>query len=458
MARQTDFSRGSVKKNIMAVAMPMIAAQLLNLLYNIVDRIYIGMMPGEGQVALGGLGLCFPIIMLITAFTNLFGGGSPLCAIARGKGDEKEAERIMGNAFSMLLLVGIVLMTIGLIFQKPILYLFGASDMTYQYAGSYIKIYLLGTIPVMIALGMNPYINSQGFAKIGMLTVLLGAGVNIVLDPVLIFGCKMGVRGAATATVISQTLSAAWVLRFLTGRQAVLRLQPSSMRLETGRVKSIMALGVSSFMMSFTNSLVQVACNAMLQQYGGDLYISVMTILNSVREMAQTPVGGLTNGASPVLSFNYGEGSYKKVKEGIWFTAATCIFYTLVIWGLIFVFPEFFIRIFNRDAELIGAAVPALHIYFFGFFMMALQFSGQTAFTSLGKAKYAIFFSMLRKVVIVVPLTFLLPRIHGLGVTGVFLAEPISNFIGGTACFVTMLCTVMPELNGKKRGKPNERI
>lgn len=453
MARQTDFSRGSVKKNIMAVALPMIAAQLLNLLYNIVDRIYIGMMPGDGQIALGGLGLCFPIIMLITAFTNLFGGGSPLCAIARGKGDDQEAERIMGNAFAMLLLVGIVLMTIGLTFQKPILYLFGASDEMYRYAGSYIRIYLCGTVPVMIALGMNPYINSQGFAKIGMLTVLLGAGVNIVLDPILIFVCKMGVRGAATATVISQTLSAAWVLHFLIGKQAVLKLRRSSMRLDAGRVKSIMALGVSSFMMSFTNSLVQVACNTMLQQYGGDLYISIMTILNSVREMAQTPVGGLTNGASPVLSYNYGEGSYQKVKEGIRFSAITCISYTLVIWGLIFLFPEFFIRIFNRDAELMKAAVPALHIYFFGFFMMALQFSGQTAFTSLGKAKFAIFFSLLRKVVVVVPLTFLLPRIGNLGVNGVFLAEPISNFIGGTACFVTMLCTVMPELNGKERGK-----
>ncbi len=443
---QTDFSTGSVRKNILDVALPMTAAQLLNLLYNIVDRVYIGMIPDVGQVALGGLGLCFPIIMMVTAFTNLFGGASPLCGIARGAGNEKEAENIMGNAFVMLVLSGVVLMTIGLLFHKPILYLFGASDVTYRYAAEYIMIYLLGTVPVMIALGMNPYINSQGFPRIGMLTVFLGAVVNIVLDPIFIFVFDMGVSGAATATIISQFLSAVWVLKFLTGKQAALRLKRESMKLSAVRVKNITGLGLSSFVMSFTNSLVQVACNSTLQQFGGDLYISIMTILNSIREIAQTPVNGLTSGSSPVLSFNYGEKQYKKVRQGIWFAAAVCIVYTLIIWGLIFLFPRVFIGIFNRDPELMTDAVPAMHVYFFGFFMMALQFAGQNAFTALGKAKFAVFFSLLRKVVIVVPLTLLLPRIGGLGVMGVFLAEPISNFIGGTACFVTMLCTVMPEL------------
>lgn len=443
---QTDFSTGSVRRNILEVAVPLTAAQLLNLLYNIVDRIYIGMIPEVGQMALGGLGLCFPIIMMVTAFTNLFGGGSPLCGIARGAGDEKEAERIMGNAFVMLVLSGAVLMAVGLVFHKPILYLFGASDVTYQYAADYIVIYLLGTIPVMIALGMNPYINSQGFPKIGMMTVFLGAFVNIVLDPLFIFVFRMGVRGAATATALSQLLSAVWVLKFLTGRQAALRLKKDSLKLSAVRVKNIMALGLSSFVMAFTNSLVQVTCNSTLQQFGGDMYISIMTILNSIREIAQTPANGLTSGSSPVLSFNYGERQYKKVRQGIWFTAWVCIIYTLIIWGLIFLFPKIFIGIFNRDAALLEKAVPAIHVYFFGFFMMALQFSGQNAFTALGKAKYAVFFSMLRKVVIVVPLTLILPRVGGLGVMGVFLAEPISNFIGGTACFVTMLRTVMPEL------------
>ena len=452
---QTDFSTGSVRKNILDVALPMTAAQLLNLLYNIVDRVYIGMIPDVGQVALGGLGLCFPIIMMVTAFTNLFGGASPLCGIARGAGNEKEAENIMGNAFVLLVLSGVILMTIGLVFHKPILYLFGASDVTYRYAAEYIMIYLLGTVPVMIALGMNPYINSQGFPRIGMLTVFLGAVVNIVLDPIFIFVFDMCVSCAATETIIYQFLSAVCVLKFLTGKQAALRLKRESMKLSAVRVKNITGLGLSSFVMSFTNSLVQVACNSTLQQFGGDLYISIMTILNSIREIAQTPVNGLTSGSSPVLSFNYGEKQYKKVRQGIWFAAAVCIVYTLIIWGLIFLFPRVFIGIFNRDPELMTDAVPAMHVYFFGFFMMALQFAGQNAFTALGKAKFAVFFSLLRKVVIVVPLTLLLPRIGGLGVMGVFLAEPISNFIGGTACFVTMLCTVMPEL---RRGGKDERL
>lgn len=448
---QTDFSKGTVSRNIISVAIPMTAAQVLNLLYNIVDRIYIGMIPGTGQTALGGLGLCFPIIMLITAFTNLFGGASPLCGIALGKKDEKEASLVMGNALSLLLISGTLLMVVGLIFHKPILYLFGASDSTYPYASQYITIYLLGTLAVMTALGMNPYINSQGFARVGMLTVVLGTCTNIILDPVFIFLFHLGVRGAAIATVISQTFSAIWVLKFLTGKQAVLKLKLSTMKLSLPRVLSISALGFSSFIMSFTNSLVQVVCNKTLQQFGGDLYISIMTILNSVRAIAQTPVGGLSNGASPVLSFNYGRKNYKAVKQGIWFTTAIGVTYTFLIWGIIFFFPELFIRIFSRDSALIAKAVPAIHIYFFGFFMMALQFSGQCAFTSLGKAKNAIFFSILRKVIIVIPLTLLLPQMGSLGVTGVFLAEPISNVIGGIACFGTMLFTVMRELTRKEK-------
>lgn len=446
---QTDFSKGTVSKNIISVAIPMTAAQILNLLYNIVDRIYIGMIPEVGQTALGGLGLCFPIIMLVTAFTNLFGGAAPLCGIALGKKDEKEASLVMGNAFFLLVITGTFLMVIGLLFHRPLLFLFGASKSTYPYASQYITIYLLGTLSVMIALGMNPYINSQGFARVGMLSVILGACTNILLDPIFIFLFQMGVRGAATATVISQTLSAVWVLKFLTGKQTILKLKLSTMKLDFARVMHISALGLSSFMMSFTNSLVQIVCNRTLQQFGGDLYISIMTILNSVREIVQTPIGGLTNGASPVLSFNYGRKSYKAVKNGIWFATAIGVCYTFCIWGAIFFFPKLFIRIFSHDLALIEKAIPALHIYFFGFFMMALQFSGQCAFTSLGKAKNAIFFSILRKVIIVVPLTLILPHIGGLGVTGVFLAEPISNVVGGIACFGTMLFTVMPELNRK---------
>lgn len=451
---QTDFSKGSVYRNILEVAVPMTFAQLLNLLYNIVDRMYIGRLPDVGTLALTGVGLCFPIITLITAFTYLFGnGGGPLCAMERGRGNEEEAEKLMGNTFTMLLLTGVVLMVLGLIFYKPVLYLFGASDTTFPYAQEYITIYLLGTVFVMISLGMNPFINSQGFGNMGMLTVLIGAVLNILLDPLFMFVFHMGVRGAAVATVLSQMVSAAWVLRFLTGKKASLHLKKSAMKIQLRRVKNIMALGVSGFIMAFTNSVVQVVCNATLQIYGGDLYVGIMTVLNSIREIFTMPVMGLTNGASPVMSYNYGEGAAGRVKKAIGFITSICVIYTLLAWGILQVIPEFFIRIFNDEPELLKWGVPALHIYFFGFVFMALQFAGQSVFVALGKAKKATFFSLFRKVIIVVPLTILLPMAGNLGVDGVFWAEPISNLIGGCASFFTMLLTVLPELK-QKTGKP----
>lgn len=450
-AHQTDFSRGSVYRNIIEVALPMTFAQLLNLLYNIVDRMYIGRIPGEGTAALTGVGVCFPIITLITAFTYLFGnGGGPLCAMERGRGDEKEAEMLMGNTFSMLVITGILLMGVGYLFHKPILYAFGASDSTFPYAGSYIRIYLLGTLFVMISLGMNPFINSQGFGNTGMFTVLIGAVLNIVLDPLFIFVFHMGVQGAALATILSQGCSCLWVLRFLTGPRAVLKLKASSLRISWKRVVRIMSLGVSGFIMAFTNSVVQVVCNATLQVYGGDLYVGIMTVLNSIREIFTMPVQGLTNGASPVMSFNYGEKAYKRVKQAIGFITLVGVAYTLFAWLLLRLFPDFFIRLFNSDPALLDRGREALRIYFFGFFFMAFQFSGQNVFVALGKAKKATFFSLFRKVIIVAPLTVILPRIGGLGVDGVFWAEPISNLIGGCACFITMLVTVLPELSEKQ--------
>ena len=448
---QTDFSKGSVYKNILEVAVPMTVAQFLNLLYNIVDRMYIGRIEGIGSIALTGVGLCFPIITLIAAFTYLFGnGGGPLCAMERGKGDTKEAEYIMGNTFVMLIGTGIVLMIIGLVFYKPILYAFGASDTTFPYAESYIQIYLLGTVFVMISLGMNPFINSQGFGNMGMLTVLIGAVFNIVLDPLFIFVFHMGVRGAAIATVISQMCSALWVLKFLTGKKVELHLKKQAMKLKWKRIRSIIGLGVSGFIMAFTNSLVQIVCNATLQNYGGDIYVGVMTVLNSIREIFTMPVMGLTNGASPVMSYNYGESTYHRVKKAIFFVTGVCVAYTLVAWGVLRLWPEPFIRIFDGSGELLSEGVPALHIYFFGFCFMALQFAGQCVFVALGKAKKATFFSLFRKAIIVVPLTIFLPMINGWGVDGVFWAEPISNLVGGCACFITMLITIMPELNHKK--------
>lgn len=446
-AHQTDFSRGSVYRNIMEVAAPMILAQLLNLLYNIVDRIYIGRIPEVGTTALTGVGICFPIISLVSAFTYLYGnGGAPLCAMERGRGNEEEAEKLMGNSFFLLLVTGVVLLMLGELFYRPVLYLFGASDATFVYAREYIRLYLLGTVFVMVSVGMNPFINSQGFGNMGMVSVLIGAALNILLDPLFIFGFQMGVKGAALATILSQLCSAVWVMWFLTSKKAVLKLKISCMRLEAARVKRILGLGVSGFIMSFTNSLVQVVCNATLQTYGGDIYVGVMTVLNSVREICTLPVQGFTNGASPVMSFNYGEKAFEKVKKAIWFVTAVCVSYTVLIWGALRLAPAFFIRIFNGSPELLEKAVPSLHIYFFGFCFMALQFTGQSVFVALGKSRRATFFSLLRKAFIVAPLTVLLPRVANLGVDGVFWAEPISNLIGGCACFITMLCTILPEL------------
>lgn len=445
---KNDFSKGSVWGNIIAQAVPLTIAQLVQLLYNIVDRMYIGHMEGSSSLALTGIGLTFPIVMLVMAFTNLFGqGGAPLCSIARGAGDKERAENIMGNSFTMLLMAGMAITMVGYVCKRPILYAFGASDVTYVYAEQYLNIYLAGTMFLMISVGMNHYINSQGFPKIGMLSVIIGAVVNIILDPIMIFGMDLGIRGAALATVISQFVSAVWVMKFLLGKKTLLKLSLKSMKLRPKLDKEIMGLGLTGFILQGTNGLVHVVCNATLSVYGGDLYVGINTVLGSVRDIFQLPIQGITSGCQPVLGFNYGAKEYGRVKEGIRFTVLVGSFYTVVAWILIFLFPEFFIRIFNNDPELIRYGVKALHIYFFGFFMMAFQFCGQSVFTGLGKAKQAVFFSIFRKVIIVVPLTILLPQMGGLRVHGVFLAEPISNAIGGLACFTTMYFTVYRKLD-----------
>lgn len=447
MERKNDFTKGSIQSNIMQLAVPMIAAQLINVLYSVVDRIYIGHLPDASTLALTGLGITFPIIMAVTAFANLFGmGGAPLCSIARGKGDDERAERIMGNSFSMLLMSGVLLMVLFLLFKGPILYLFGASDQTFPYANDYVSIYICGSIFVMTGLGMNSFINAQGFAKIGMMTVMLGAVVNIVLDPIFIFIFDMGVQGAALATIIAQLLSCLWVLRFLTSKKAIYRIRLKYMRLDRGLVGEITALGMSGFIIAITNSAVQVVCNASLQHFGGDIYVGVMTVLNSIREVLTMPIQGLTNGAQPVLGFNYGAGAYNRVRKGIQFTTILGVSYAFVAWVILMLTPQMFIHLFNSEPELIRLGVPALYIYFFGFFILAFQFSGQSVFIALGRAKEAIFFSLLRKAIIVIPLTIFLPNIFNLGVNGVFLAEPISNFIGGAACFITMMVTVWARL------------
>lgn len=451
---QSDFSKGKVSTNIVRLAVPMILAQLVNVLYSVVDRMYIGHLPSAAANALTGVGLTFPILSIIIAFANLFGtGGAPLFSMARGRGDNDQAEKIMANTFSCLVVVGVLLTIVILLFKRPLLYLFGASDITFPYADSYITTYLCGSVFVMVGLGMNNFINAQGFGRMGMMTVLLGAVINIVLDPVFIFGLHLGVMGAALATVLSQFISAAWALQFLTGKRTLQRLKPSYMRPDLPLVREITMLGFSGFIMNVTNSAVQIVCNATLQTFGGDLYIGAMTIINSVREVAMAPFNGFTSAAQPVMSFNYGAGEYKRVRSGIQFTTLVCGIYTVVVWLAILVFPQAFIRIFNDDPVLVAAATPALNIYFFGFFMMSLQMAGQSVAVALGRSKQAIFFSLLRKAIIVIPLTLILPRLFGLGANGVFLAEPISNFIGGAACYITMMLTIWPELKRREREK-----
>lgn len=442
----TDFSQGKVWKNIIAQAIPLILAQLVQILYNVVDRIYIGHLPGENNIALTGVGLTFPVITLTIAFACLFGmGGNPLFAIARGAKQEERAEKIMGNVFVLLIGTSLLLMVFCYIFRKPILYLFGASDASYVYADAYLKIYLIGTPFAMLTTGMNGFINGQGFPRIGMLTTVIGAVLNLVLDPVFIFLLDMGVGGAALATIISQIVSALWIIRFLTGREALLHLKKKNFGIDPSLTKEIIGLGVSGFIMQATNCLVQIVCNATLQSWGGDLYVGVMTVLNSVREMLTLPVMGISSGAQPVLGYNYGAKMYHRVKEGIRFTAFVGILYTLVAWVIVMLCPKLLISIFTNDTAMLETGPAALNLYFFGFFFMAFQFAGQSVFQSLGKAKKAVFFSLFRKAIIVVPLTLILPKL-GLGVNGVFLAEPVSNAIGGLACFITMWLTLYRKL------------
>lgn len=443
-----DFSKGKVWSNIMAQAVSLILAQLVQLLYNVVDRIYIGHLPGADSLALTGIGLVFPLTTLVAAFTNLFGmGGAPLFSIERGAGNDEKAEKILGNTFTMLFASSFVIFALCYIFRKPVLYLFGASDASYVYADEYLRIYLFGTTFTMLSTGLNGFINAQGFPKMGMMTTLIGAVLNLILDTLFIFGFNMGVSGAALATVISQAVSAVWVMHFLLSRKgkAAYHIRLGCMKPDWQLVGSITSLGMAGFIMQGTNCMVQVVCNATLKIFGGDLYVGIMTVINSVREIMSLPVSGLTSGSQPVLGYNYGAGKYDRVKSGIKFTAIIGIAYTALAWIIVLLIPGTLMGIFTEDAQTIAYGAEALKTYFFGFVFMAFMFTGQSTFTALGYSKHAIFFSLLRKAIIVVPLVLILPRV-GFGVTGVFLSEPISNVIGGLASFITMYFTVYRKL------------
>lgn len=454
----SDFSQGSVIKHILGQAVPLTIAQLIQLLYNVIDRVYLGHLPGTGGAALTGVGLVFPIIAIVSAFTSLFSmGGAPLFSMARGAGKNSRAMRVMNNTFSLLAGTAVILMIVGYVFKRPILMLFGASDVTYPYADGYLTIYLLGTVFVMLATGMNPFVNALGHPRIGMMIVASGAVLNLVLDPLFLFALHMGVQGAATATVISQLVSAVLVLLYF-HRENVYVLKKEYMKPEWPLVRRITGLGLSGFFMGATNSLVQIVCNRTLSIYGGDIYVGIMTVLNSVREIANVAIAGITNGSQPIISYNYGAGCYARVRRAIAVTFCLGAGYTTLFWAAIMLFPGVFIHMFSGDASLYEPGITALKQYFFGFFFMSFQFAGQSTFVALGKSHQAIFFSLLRKVIIVVPLTVFLPKIAGLGVHGVFLAEPVSNAIGGTACFVTMLVLVGRELRrGEKAARKSAK-
>lgn len=452
--KRIDFEHGTVTGNILGAALPMLVAQILNLLYNIVDRIYIARIPNIGTAALGAVGLCFPLIVVITAFSNLFGsGGAPLFSIYRGKGEPQRAANVMNTSFTMVCVCAVVLMAVGFIFARPLLVLFGASTDALVYAYPYLMIYLIGTLPSMIATSMNPFINAQGYSTIGMTSVAVGAVANFLLDPLFIFVLGFGVQGAAIATVISQALSAVFVFVFLT-RKSELKvrfLKKKEFSECIGYAKNIVSLGTAGFIMQLTNSLVSICCNNILSDVGGDIYISVMTIVSSVRQLVETPIYAMNEGTSPILSYNYGACRPARVRKAMAVMSTMILGYTAVMWSIIILFPNVLIGIFSSDAALMQDAVPALKQYFAAFICMDFQYIGQTVFKSLNKKKQAIFFSLLRKVFIVVPLTYMMPYMFHMGTAGVFLAEPVSNVIGGTLCLVVMLCTVLPELKRMKK-------
>ena len=449
---KNDFTKGDMKGDILRLALPMIMAQLVNVLYNIVDRVYLGHMEGDGRLALTGVGVAFPLITIINAFANLCGsGGAPLCSIERGRGNPGKAEEIMGNALVLLLILGAALTAAGYLFKTPLLWLFGASEQTIAYADGYLQIYLAGNVFVMLGLGMNPFIQSQGFAKTGMFTVVIGAVLNLILDPIFIYGFGWGVEGAALATILSQMVSAVWVLAFLCGKKAILRLRPAALKPKIKIMGQILSLGLSGFTQSVTNSVVQIFCNASLQFYGGDLYVGAMTVIYSIREVVQMPLQGFTQGAQPVLGYNYGAKQYGRVREGIRFVTVMALAFASAVWLVLMLFPGQLIRLFNGEEELLEVGIVSLRIHFVLFIFMAFQYAGQNIFVSLGKAKQAVFFSLFRKVILGVPLILLLPHLWNMGIYGVLVSEPVTNIVGGLACYLTMLHVVGRELRAKEK-------
>lgn len=415
-------------KLIVSMAFPAVAAQLINVLYNIVDRIYIGHIPGEGDIALTGVGVTFPILMLVSAFSAFAGmGGAPLASIELGKKDYEKAERILGNSAGLILGFSIILTLFFSVFKTPILYAFGASEATIGYGESYIGIYLVGTIFVQTALGLNVFVSGQGASKTAMLSVLIGAVINICLDPVFIFLMHMGVKGAALATVLSQAVSALWVVRFLTSEKSVIKLKISYMKPEPGVVKQIAALGVSPFIMQSTESLVSITLNSGLQRYGGDLYVGTMAIMTSIMQLITIPLQGITQGVQPIISYNYGAGNIKRVKDAFLRMFAITFTGMFVFYGIAVVAPGVYAGIFTSNKALVELTVQVMPTYFLGMTIFGIQSACQATFVALGQAKVSVFIALLRKIILLIPLAIILPNF--MGVMGIYRAEPIADVI-----------------------------
>lgn len=452
MSNEVDLGKEKVGHLLLILALPAILSQVVNALYNVVDRMYIGHIPGVGSDALTGVGVCFPIIMIISAFASLVGvGGAPRASIAMGEQDNKRAEKIMGNCLMALLLTALLLTGLTLIFQEPLLYLFGASENTITYATQYINIYAIGTIFVMMTLGMNMFISAQGFSKISMLTVVIGAMTNILLDPIFIYGLKMGVRGAALATVLSQALSALWAVSFLFSEKSILRLKIKNFKIDLKILLPCIALGVAPFAMQSTESILILCFNSSLLKYGGDLAVGAMTILSSVMQFAMLPLQGITQGGQPIISYNYGAKHGSRVKEAFKLQTICCFGYAFIMWLLIMLFPSTFASIFTGDPQLLEITRWALRIYMSAVFMMGLQISCQQTFIAFGNSKISAFLAIFRKIIVLIPLIYLLPMFIQDQVFAVFLAEPVADIL---AVSVTLLLfyteskhifSVMPE-------------
>ena len=425
-----DMGTGSVKKLMVKMAVPALVGQVVNLLYNVVDRIYIGHIPEIGGAALTGVGLFTPILMLITAFAMLCGaGGAPRAAIAMGQGDKDKAEKIMANCFTMLLILSGLLTVVFYVSAPTLLRLFGASDATLPYAVTYGRIYILGAVSVLIVMGMNTFITTQGFASMSMLTTVIGAVINIVLDPILIFWCDMGVAGAAIATVVSQIVSAIWILLFLTGKKTILKLKVSNMRLEKAIILPCLGLGISTFVMLSTESILSVSFTSSLAKFGGDVAVGAMTVLTSINQLITMPLSGICQGGQPLISFNYGAKKYDRVKEAFFCQFFVCVGYTVVFWLLLMTMPNLFAGIFTSDAALVDYTAWALKIFLACGFSVGFQISCQQAFMALGQAKISLMMALLRKVFLLIPLIFLLPNFFENKAFAVFLAEPVSDLI-----------------------------